>query len=180
MDKKEARKKYIDIRKNIPTEIKADKSLKICKRIEELISAKHFDAILLYAPLEYEVDVIKVFNKSLNDNFFFPLTKGDLMTFHKVESPDDLSIGNFNVREPKEYCPEIVFDKEKEYLVIVPGAAFDKKGYRIGYGKGYYDKFFSKNEGVKFTKIGVCFKECFLDEIPFDEYDCPVDEVYFE
>ena len=179
MDKKEARKEYIEVRKNIPIEKRADKSLKICKKIEELISAKHFDAILLYAPLEYEVDVIKIFNKSLSDNFYFPLTKGEAVTFHKVESLDDLETGNFNVREPKEYCSEIFFKKDKEYLVIVPGAAFDKNGYRIGYGKGFYDKFFAKNKDVKFTKIGVCFKECFFDEIDYDEYDYPVDEVYF-
>ena len=128
---------------------------------------------------EDEVDVIKVFNKSLSDNFYFPLTKGEAMTFHKVESLDDLETGNFNVREPKEYCSEIFFKKDKEYLVIVPGAAFDKNGYRIGYGKGFYDKFFAKNKDVKFTKIGVCFKECFVDEIDYDEYDYPVDEVYF-
>ena len=57
-------------------------------------------------------------------------------------------------------------------VCIVPGICFDKNGYRIGYGKGYYDKYLS-NKSI--YKIGICFKECLIDNMPHDLYDIKVD-----
>jgi len=64
-------------------------------------------------------------------------------------------------------------------LVIVPGIAFDKKGYRIGYGHGYYDRFLKiLKKDVK--KIGLAFEIQVVDEIPEEEHDVPVDIVVTE
>lgn len=61
--------------------------------------------------------------------------------------------------------------------VIVPGLAFDKRGYRLGYGKGFYDRFLAD---LNVPTIGVCFSQFLLDELPFDVYDVPVSSVVTE
>ena len=58
--------------------------------------------------------------------------------------------------------------------VLVPGLVFDKKGYRIGYGKGYYDAFLSRYKGLK---IGVCFDIFVMESLPNEPHDMPVDVV---
>ena len=81
---------------------------------------------------------------------------------------DELKKGSFDILEPTSN------DKvtSNNCVCIVPGICFDKNGYRIGYGKGYYDKYLS-NKSI--YKIGICFKECLIDNMPHDLYDIKVD-----
>ncbi len=88
----------------------------------------------------------------------------------EIKSEEDLKCGMYGIPEP-EGCE---FDKGKIDLVIVPGVAFDKEGFRLGYGKGYYDRFL---KGFKGKTIGICHKELFLEKLPRGEYDIPVDKV---
>ena len=89
----------------------------------------------------------------------------------KINSPDDLTEGRFGILEPKTPKP---FNKEEINFAIVPGIAFDKDGFRLGYGKGYYDRFLSS---ISPYKLGVCQKEFFVDTLPHNEYDIQMDSV---
>lgn len=89
----------------------------------------------------------------------------------KINSPDDLAEGSFGILEPKN---PVEFPKEKIDFAIVPGIAFDKEGYRLGYGKGYYDRFLCD---ISPYKLGVCQKEFFVDSIPHNEHDIEMDSV---
>ena len=68
---------------------------------------------------------------------------------------------------------------EKVDVVIFPGAAFDIEGNRIGYGKGYYDKYISKLTYQPY-KIGICYDFQLLDEIPSDTHDIKLDKIITE
>ena len=68
----------------------------------------------------------------------------------------------------------LAFPKEKIDFAIVPAIAFDAEGFRLGYGKGYYDRFLSD---ISPFKLGVCQKEFFLDLLPHDKYDIKMDSV---
>ena len=59
---------------------------------------------------------------------------------------------------------------------ITPGICFTKNGDRLGYGKGYYDLFYQTN---KVYKIGLCYKECLIDNLITNEFDQKVDEVIY-
>lgn len=89
----------------------------------------------------------------------------------KIHSLSDLEKGFFGVFEPKEKIP---FPKEEIDIAIVPGLAFDKDGYRLGYGKGYYDRFLS---GTDIFKVGICQTEFFVRSLPHDKYDVKMDDV---
>lgn len=63
-------------------------------------------------------------------------------------------------------------------VAITPGVAFTEAGARLGYGRGYYDRWFSRHSVD--TKIAVCFEEQIVDAVPMDEYDLPVDLIVTE
>ncbi len=92
------------------------------------------------------------------------------MTGVEIKSEDDLKCGMYGISEPEGE----EFEKGKIDLAIVPGVAFDKEGYRLGYGKGYYDRYL---KGLKAKTIGICHKELLFDKLPRGEYDIPVDKV---
>ncbi len=89
----------------------------------------------------------------------------------KINSPDDLTLGSFGILEPKNPIP---FSKEEIDFVIVPGIAFDKEGFRLGYGKGYYDRFLCD---ISPYKLGVCQKEFYVGTLPHSKYDIKMDSV---
>lgn len=62
--------------------------------------------------------------------------------------------------------------------MLVPGLVFSPEGYRVGYGGGYYDRFFSKNRET--YKIGICFEMQIAPEVPKGKYDIPVDYIITE
>ena len=104
--------------------------------------------------------------------FLLPCVVGDQLEIKFFQSKTTLQAGEqFQIPEPK---GEAISDYGVIDLVIVPGVAFDKQGHRLGRGRGYYDKTLCK---IAAPKIGVCFGFQFLDEVPTDPYDIPMDEV---
>ena len=178
MNKQELRIKYSDIRKNIPDEKRKEESFEITKELLKLIKENSFSAVLLYAPKKYEVDVIGIFEE-INIPVYFPRCDKEEMNFYEVDDLSKLHLGNFNVREPEDGCPLFIPKENEKYLIAVPGIAFDEKGYRIGYGKGYYDKYLSRFEGYDFYKAGVCFKECIIKDTFHDDFDIRTDTVIY-
>ena len=89
----------------------------------------------------------------------------------RITSPDDLTEGKFGIPEPKNPAQ---FPKSEIDFAIVPCIASDKEGYRLGYGKGYYDRFLSD---IAPFKIGVCHKEFFFDSLPHDTLDVKMDKI---
>ena len=88
-----------------------------------------------------------------------------------IRSLDDLEKGTFGVLEPKHKQCKLVTDLSHGFC-IVPGLCFDAKGYRLGYGKGYYDRFLSEFKGVT---VGICYTSCVQYGLPHGYFDRPVD-----
>ena len=91
------------------------------------------------------------------------------MTFYYITSLDDLSEGMYGIMEPDERYTADVYNINS--ICIVPGLAFDLKGYRLGYGKGYYDRFLKDFNGVS---VSPCYDSMLEDEIPTDKYDIQI------
>lgn len=81
--------------------------------------------------------------------------------------------GHYGILEPKKGMVKKILPCDID-MVIVPGIAFDVKGYRIGYGGGYYDRFL-KNARENCVKVGFAYKFQVLDEIPREDHDIPLD-----
>ena len=146
----------------------------ICDKLLESEIYKACDSIFLYASCSSEVSTEKIISQAFADSkkVAFPkcLDKDGNMRFYFVSSFDEMLVGHYGIMAPPEHC-EAGFGNGHT-LCVVPGIAFNPDGYRIGYGKGYYDRFLSCFKG---KSVGLCFDECLIDEIPTDGYDRKVD-----
>ena len=169
--KKEIRKKYIDIRKQIKN--KEEKSKIITNQI--INHPKYIEAniIACYCSLKDEVclDELMIHAWENKKIVVVPKVNGNDMEFYVIKNMNDLEIQSFGIREPKH---NFVFDKNSIDLFLVPGVAFDMSGKRMGFGKGYYDRYLLDLDTYK---LGICFREQLDDNIPTDEYDIKMDEI---
>ncbi len=132
---------------------------------------KNAQNIFSYSSFGSEVDTFDINQKIMNEfALFLPKVYGDDMLFHKISSFADLEIGAFDILEPIDSLPTSdIFD-----IIIVPALAFSEDKFRIGYGKGYYDKFLRNKQGIK---VGICFDEQISDFIPYDNFDIKMDMI---
>jgi 5-formyltetrahydrofolate cyclo-ligase len=93
-----------------------------------------------------------------------PRTEGNDMRLYEYEPADKLVEGRFGVMEPAPKRPVEHVD-----LLLVPGVAFDRKGCRVGYGKGYYDRFIAKG-GTSFS-MGLAYSIQIADVLPSGRFD---------
>jgi 5-formyltetrahydrofolate cyclo-ligase len=100
-----------------------------------------------------------------------PRIEGQRLELHAVSGPDDLVEGPFGILEPRADAPGA--DPQADFI-LVPGLAFDPEGGRLGRGGGFYDRFLAGFQGVK---VGVCFPELVVDEIPMEPHDIRMDFV---
>lgn len=172
-EKDAIRKENSQARDLIDLEEKAQMDKKICETATGLVSFRHADIILLYAPIKSEIDVIPIFEaaKQRGKRVAFPKcnTENRTIKFYFVDSLDELEPCAYGIREPKDTAP--LYDPSTTQGVavcFVPGLAFDSYGYRLGYGKGYYDKFMYEFLGCT---IGVTYSQFILPSLPRGRYD---------
>jgi 5-formyltetrahydrofolate cyclo-ligase len=96
----------------------------------------------------------------------------------EIKSFDEVEPGHFGVREPRKHLLKPV-EKSQVDLILVPAVAFDRRGYRVGYGGGYYDRFLLDIDKAV-PKIGLVFACQIIGEVPADRYDLPVDKILTE
>lgn len=99
----------------------------------------------------------------------------NIMEFYRITSFDDLDVGSYGILEPVDKCEK--YDKFDNALCIVPGLSFDMKGYRLGFGKGFYDRFLAEHN---MSTIGLCYENCLTKSLPADGYDISVDCIVTE
>lgn len=151
-------------------------SRRICETLFAYILSEEQEVIYCYYPLGNEVDLLWLAESLLRigKQVAFPRTNGTDMEFYPVKSLDGFQKGAFGIMEPVGECPL----KEEKPLVLVPGLGFDIEGNRMGYGKGFYDRYFARFPASR--KVGVAYNIQMTEEIPKDEYDIPMDFVITE
>ena len=173
MKKKCLRNIYKKIRDEIPESARKEKSRAIVSRLKSLDEYKKAKRIFLFVSMGSEVETIHWLDDLLKEKeVLIPATKkGDpKMKMARLLSKDELVENYWGILE----LPEDLATAREEAtcdLIITPGLAFDKNGYRMGYGGGFYDRFFSSHEGFR---LGVGFQEQLVEEVPLDDYDLPV------
>lgn len=176
MDKKELRKNLLEKRKNIPQDKKAIYDKEISEKIINSDYFKNAEQVLIFASTDDEFDTRCIIERcrTQHKRVFYPLcldSDGN-MEFLKVDSVGDLELGRWGILEPKKTCKK--YKPKENDLVIVPALAVDKSKNRIGYGKGYYDRFLKDFNGVS---ICPCYSILCTEHLPADEYDIKVSYV---
>ena len=173
--KTELRQKFKNFRISLDNDTKSSHDNAIYGRILSLRQYRISPLILTYVSTSIEVDTIHLIEHSLllGKKVAVPRCVPNTrnMEFYLIKSINDLEPGTFGVLEPIiENCTKIEqFDGS---LCIVPGLGFDSNGYRIGYGKGYYDRFLNNYDGLT---IGICYYNCVKWTLPHGRFDKRVD-----
>ena len=160
----------------------ADISLAICERFVSMPEFTSAEAVFCYFSIGSEVNTNKIIDRTLKSGKLLALprcTSCGVMHFYEVASLDSLEVGAFGIMEPPSSARKVSPEDFAHTLVAVPALAFDKRGYRLGYGKGYYDRYF-ENRTPSVTLAGLCPDLLILESVPHGTFDVSVDAVISE
>ena len=178
--KKKLRAEARAMRRSMSPETKQTFDRKIKNKLINLWAVREADAILCYVSTEIEVDTREFITALLQMGkpVAVPRCEGENsnMNFYYINSLDELLPGSFGVDEPEPTTQRLVTETANT-LCIVPAFMFDKSGYRLGYGKGYYDRYLSRYKG---STIGICYNENIKEELFHGKYDRAVDMIVTE
>ena len=171
MDKKELRAHIKALKKQHTKEQLLEQSEKIMAKLEHHPDFVAAHKVMLYSALPDEVQTQAFLEKwHLKKTIILPTVVGDDIIPVEYAKDTAFAVGDFNIMEPQNEPYKGGFD-----LIVVPGVAFDRKGNRLGRGRGYYDRFLAKHPDVK--RIGICFDFQLVDEVPAEPFDIRMDEV---
>lgn len=148
--KQELRSKYLAYRNELSLKERKEKSERIQELLQSEVSYRQAQVILVYMDYRSEVittGLVEALFAAGEKRIFAPKVEGMDIAFYEVSSMADFAEGYQGIREPlgesgKRFAPEHF--QGQNILVLVPGAVFDRQRGRLGYGKGFYDRFLEK------------------------------------
>jgi len=176
LSKQILRKKFFKFRKNEYFEINDN----FFSPLIPILRSKEKINLAIYYPSNYEINILKIFNtlgNKNNINYLLPKIHGkNDMKFYLWKKNEPLLVNNYGLLEPissLEYVPKIM---------MIPLLAFDKNFYRLGYGKGYYDKYLKNciKKNKKIFTIGVAFSFQKYKKLPISNFDVKLDQILTE
>jgi 5-formyltetrahydrofolate cyclo-ligase len=176
--KEELRRRAREVRSLLSPGEVAELSARIGLRLREIINGE--SPVMVYASKPGEVDTAGLISWLLarGTRVVVPIIEQETRSLRLsyLEDPGDLRPSTFSVPEPVDR--EIPADPSAVRLVVVPLIAFDRRGHRLGYGAGYYDRFLAKNPRMR--KIGVAFSCQEVPRIPADDNDVSLEIIVTE
>lgn len=178
MKKDDLRKHYKRLRLKMSEDKRNEKSKKIAERLFNLTAYKTAKSIMVYLSANGEVKTQDIILNALADGkrLYAPVCGiNSSMEAVRFSSLDDLTAGKYGILCPKgsEKAKADEID-----LIVVPGCVFGRNMHRIGYGKGYYDRFIRRAKNAK--TVGVCFAEGLIFAVPAENYDMPLNFIITE
>jgi 5-formyltetrahydrofolate cyclo-ligase len=169
MEKAELRRSLLQTRKSLSREDWKTKSLQICAHLQAASVFQQAHTILSYFSFRQEPDLSSLFE--LKKNWGFPRCIEKSLVWHRWSFQDALPLqsGAYGILEPHSDAPLI--EPEAVDLILVPCVGCDDRGYRLGYGGGFYDRLLSASEWQDKVTIGITFAFAHLPALPIDEWD---------
>ena len=180
MRKQDIRKIIKRKRQELNKDIKQELDKRVIDNFFNSEYIKDSNIIFIYVGMDSEINTINIINKLLDmgKRVAVPkvLSQNKEMVSLEIKSILDLNeSGSFGILEPDISKKDVGNEID---LIIVPGLAFDKRGYRIGYGGGFYDKFLEKHNKIK--RISLCYNFQIIENVRNEEFDKRVDTIITE
>ena len=166
-------------RREMSAEEKTALDFGVLANVKKMREYQRCTTVFVYVSTPIEVDTRRIIEMAWADNKrvavprCIPETRQ--MTFHYINSCDDLSPGTFSVLEPSPDAP--IADDYDKSIMLVPALIIDKYGYRLGYGKGYYDRYISKYSGLT---VGLCYLNNIKNRLFHGRFDKKLDYIITE
>lgn len=170
-EKKALRKALIQRRKEIPAEIKAQADRKIFESLKPLV--ENSSSVFTYVSTDIEVDTRMLLEWCFENGkpVASPVSGDHELTFYPLHSMLSLGAGRFGILEPIDRTEPAIPDEDS--LCIVPALTCDRSGLRLGYGRGYYDRFLA---GFPGRSVIICYSD-FVGAVPAEPHDRRADAV---
>lgn len=174
--KLEIRKLVLGYRDSLSADEVAMKSIVILEKLLQMEEYKKAACIYCYVDFRNEVRTKPIIRRALSDGKKVAVPKIDKegMEFYYIDGFDQLKPGIHGILEPED-CP---LAADMDALLIMPGVAFDKKNHRIGYGKGYYDRYLKRSN--QHFKVALAYQFQVFQSVPYEEFDVQPDLVLTE
>lgn len=173
--KRRIRKEVLQLREQLPESVRKMSSYKLADRIIGHQWFYRSENILIFASFGSEIDTSEIIGEAFRNGkkVYVPRVEGDVMHFYRIYSMDELTPGYRGIPEPDGHSEKYVYlpEEAEHTLMIMPGAAFDPYRNRIGYGKGYYDKYLADKEALQLRTVAIGFQCQMVEEIPCEEMD---------
>ncbi|MHA6480586.1 5-formyltetrahydrofolate cyclo-ligase [Paenibacillus sp. strain BS8-2] len=189
-NKSELRAHYTERRNAIDAENRLAWSREASRYVAELAESQQMKSIMAYVAFRSELDLGELIRSCWQcgiDIIVPRCTFADRgMTLHQINSFDQLRSGAYGIMEPDPSLAPQLEDTWVPELILVPGLAFDKKGGRMGYGGGYYDRYWERleslgnNENKRPIWLGVSFESQIQEYVPCEAHDLVLDGVVTE
>ncbi len=172
VDKTLLRKQLLQKRRSLSMTDWQAKSQQICHHLQQSIQFMQAQTVLAYFSFRQEPDLSALF--TLEKNWGFPRCVDQSLIWHhwSPHSSLDLQAGVYGIQEPHPDSP--VLTHEQVDLILVPAVACDRRGYRLGYGGGFYDRLLSHPHWANKPTIGIIFDLAHHPKLPTDPWDKPL------
>ena len=169
------RKHLLEKRDATSAELRDISSERIHQNLKRITSFTNSQNIACYFPIGSEIDTHNIMLDMLEQdkNLLLPRIVNNNLEFCIVPNLEKLEKGSFEIMEPKDSCKKA----EKIDCVLIPTVGVSKSGVRLGYGKGYYDRFLSLIDAVK---ISLTYSKQIVKSIPNDSHDVKMDLIVTE
>lgn len=169
LEKNEIRRKIRSLRLMLDEHDKMQAATEVFSRLESTAAFQLAERILMYHSLPDELNTHQFLSKwNGRKRFYLPRVNGADLEILPYEETR-LELGSFHIEEP---TGDDITDPGEIELVIVPATAYDRKGNRLGRGKGFYDRLLKTTSA---TKIGVGYEFQLIDEVPSEPHDVAMD-----
>ena len=180
LEKEKLRKSLLAQLKKQTSELRQKRSELIIEKLKRRSEFRKSIGTMFYIATPHEVDTKPLILEALGEGSkvivpYVNRKTDSLMPIQMHDFGRDLSPGSYGILEPQ---PDLVgpFDLNHLDLVLVPGIAFDRRGHRLGRGKGYYDRFL-KTLPPHVKCFGLAFDFQIVKSVPTDEFDMSVDRI---
>ena len=176
MDKVQLRRQFLKQRRSLPVTVWQENSDRLCQQLISLPLFQSAKTILGYFSLDQEPDLSTLFTSSVS--WGFPRCVGKNLAWHRWSVGDSLQTGPYGIAEPEADSLEL-FPSDID-LILVPAVACDRRGYRLGYGGGYYDRLLADPLWANIPTIGIVFEFAYLSDLSVEPWDMTVSLVCTE
>ncbi len=176
MDKSALRKSLLSQRLALPQEQWQNKSEQLVEHLQQWLRVRKFQQLILYRSFRREPDLSTLAISREPSLCYYPRLVRQEMHFYPSPSQGPFVKNSFGLEEP-EIDDQGSLQVSEESVLIIPALALDRKGFRLGYGGGYFDRFLSNHHPIT---VGVCFDQFLLNTLPHEAHDLPVQHIITE
>lgn len=175
----------------LPPEIFREEGRRAAEFTAGFTAWQQAERVILFLDAPGEIDTAPLLDLAFKTGkkVYLPRVEGEIARFYRIRSAEGpWQTGAFGIREPliegpevpEEFpAPGVSGETAAPVLVVTPGMAFDRKGNRMGHGKGYYDRFFAKldERKIPYKTLALCLEEQILPEVPVESWDKRMDAI---